>query len=398
MTSSHSLLRFSAVLGAAFAVLIAACSASGQYLPVNPSGYRVIPAPKVQTAFIPSSRAFQWVDNDRLLFLANDNELSLTKWDGNRTIVSKAVPTIHLWDFRAATIRRYQSEPMAHRLCAADGWVSYGLERNGDVVIFEGPFGQERPRAPTPWRKAKDGSPISPRTNPFTCREYWFSDLPRPNKGRAFPLKDPDGVLEDRGWNPTANQPDDAALVPPFSRWLHSTNGSIELSFPQERISSPSFSSFLDAYVFNRPDRRIDFGKTNRVYVLFRESWQVASIEILGSLHWTQLHHVGVTQAGFIAESTATSRPRVEYDPGPSGLYLFYGPVVDTLARRPFRYAPVHNSLGPGIHYQRINKGLIDSMSSPSPDGCKVVSVIDPWDGKKREIRLEAVDFCSKRS
>jgi hypothetical protein len=36
-------------------------------------------------------------------------------------------------------------------------------------------------------------------------------------------------------------------------------------------------------------------------------------------------------------------------------------------------------------------------MSSASPDGCKIVNVIDPWHSEKRQIRLEAVNFCSKR-
>jgi hypothetical protein len=87
-------------LGPAVAGLIATSSAFGQYLPVNPSGYQIVLAPGSATAFLSSARGFQWIDNDRLLFLANDRELSVTKKDGNRTIVTKAVSTIHLWDFR----------------------------------------------------------------------------------------------------------------------------------------------------------------------------------------------------------------------------------------------------------------------------------------------------------
>jgi hypothetical protein len=398
MKSGHSLVgRRLTVLLPAILVLVEASSAFGQYLPVNPSGYQIIPAPESPTAFLSSSRGFQWIDNDRLLFLANDRDLSVTKKDGNRTIVKKAVPTIHLWDFRAATIQRYQPEPFAQRLCVVDAWARYGLKRNDETVIYEGPFGQERARTPTPPRIATDGQQISPQVNPFTCREYWFTDLPRPNKGRSFPLKEADGLLEDLGWNPTAEQPSDNALSPPFRRWLHFDNRSIELSFPQERISSPTFSKFLDAYVFIRPDDRIDFGKSNRWYVLFRKDWEVISTEIPGSLHWKQLHNIAVTRAGIVAESTATSQPRVPYDPGPSGLYLFFGPVIDGLARRGFGNAPRYDPLGPGIHYERINKGLVDSMSSASPDGCKVVNVIDPWHTEKRQLRLEAVDFCSKR-
>ena len=74
------------VLVPAVLVLVGASSAFGQYPPANPSGYRVIPAPESTPAFLGTARSFNWVDNDRLLFAANDRELSTTKKDKERTV------------------------------------------------------------------------------------------------------------------------------------------------------------------------------------------------------------------------------------------------------------------------------------------------------------------------
>jgi hypothetical protein len=394
LKSGHSLVgRRLRVLVPAVMVLVGASSALGQYPPANPSGYRVVPAPESTTAFLGSARSFNWVDNDRLLFLANDRELSTTKKDKERTVVVKAVPTIHLWDFRAQTIRRYQPEPLANWLCAVDGRVWYGLERNGETVVFEGLFGQERPRAPTPTRIGKDGQPFGPLLNRFTCREYWFAELPRLHRGRSFPLRHEDGVFERIG-SDIKGAPEWEGPLPPFKRWIHKENGSTEIAFPQERISQPlAYSSIAGGYLFSRVQGRIERGVTNRIYFLETPSYLVRYLDILGNQNWAILGNYTVTSRGVLGVSNVPSPPNVKWDPGPAGMYLFYGaPIADFLGRK-FAAQNANDAL-PFISYERITRGIVEVMSAASPNGCRVVVVTDPWDQENRRFRLEIVDFC----
>src|SRR5262245_49954769 len=132
---------------AAFLFVVSSSVTSGafaQIFPLNPSKYRVIPAPEFSTGYPLSARGFNWIDSDRLIFVVNDKQLSATERRDGQAVVTKGVPTIHVWDFRAGTITRYRDEPLGHRLCAVDGRVWYGLKREDRVVVFEGDFGQEK--------------------------------------------------------------------------------------------------------------------------------------------------------------------------------------------------------------------------------------------------------------
>jgi hypothetical protein len=382
------------VLVPAVLVLAGASSAFGQYPPTNPSGYRIIPAPEAPTAFLGSSRGFNWVDNDRLLFVANDRELSTTKKDKERTVVIKAVPTIHLWDFGIQTIRRYQPEPLANWLCAVDGRVWYGLERNGETVVFEGLFGQERPRAPTPPRVGKDGQPVGPFLNRFTCTEYWFAELGRPNGGRSFPLRVEDGTFERLGSDHNG-KPRWEGSLPPFRRWIHKENASIEIGFPQESIGVPlSYSSIAGGYLFSRMEGNIGKGITNRLYILETPAYSVRFLDILGNQNWGVLSHYTVTRRGLLGVSHVASARSAKWDPGPAGVYLFYGaPIVEFLGDR--FAAQAGNHLLSFISYERITRGIVEEMSAASPDGCRVAVVTDPWDQENRRFRFEVVDFCT---
>jgi hypothetical protein len=379
------------VLVLAALVLIGAGSAFGQYPPANPSGYRVIAAPESTTAFLGSARSFNWVDNDRLLFVANDRELSTTKKEKERI---KAVPTIHLWDFRDATIRRYQPEPLAHWLCVADGRVWYGLKRNGEMVVFEGLFGQERPRAPTPRRVGKDGKPVGPLLNRFTCREYWFAELPRLNGGRSFPLRDEDGVFERLG-SDRDGKPRWEGSLPPFRRWIHKENASIEIGFPQESIGVPlAYSPLAGGYLFSRIEGNIGKGITNRLYFLATPGYSVRVLDILGNQNWGLLSHYTVTRRGLLGVSHVSSPRSAKWDPGPAGIYLFYGaPIVEFLGDR--FAARTGNHEVAFISYERITPGFVEEMSAASPDGCRVAMVTDPGDQENSRFRFAVVDFCT---
>jgi hypothetical protein len=77
MSITSLLRRLSMALEPAVAALVATSSAVGQYLLVNPSGYRIVPVPESQTALLSSSCGFQWLDNDGV-----QRRLVETKCDG----------------------------------------------------------------------------------------------------------------------------------------------------------------------------------------------------------------------------------------------------------------------------------------------------------------------------
>jgi hypothetical protein len=382
------------VLASVVLVLLGASSAFGQYPLANPSGYRVIAAPDAPTAFLGSASGFNWVDNDRLLFLATDRELSTTKKDKERTVVVKVVPTIHLWDLRTQTIRRYQPEPLAHWLCVADGRVWYGLKRNDEMVMFEGLFGQERARTPTPRRVGKDGQPFGPLLNRFSCREYWFAELPRFNRGQSFPLRHEDGVFERLG-SDINGAPQWEGPLPPFKGWIHKENASTEVALPQERISHPlAYSSIAGGYLFGRVQTRFEKGVPNRLYKLEIPGYSFRSLDILGNQNWSVLSRYTVVRRGLVGVSSVLADPKLKWNPGPAGVYLFYGAPVFEFLGKEFAVEKGRDAL-PFISYERITSGFVVEMSAASPDGCKIAVVTDPSNHENARLWLDVVDFCT---
>src|SRR5262245_7456608 len=82
---------------------------------LNPSKYRVVKAPEFESGWSGSARGFNWVDNERLLFVVNDKALSTTERREGRQVVTKGVGTINLWNLPDGKIRRYRSEPLTNR-------------------------------------------------------------------------------------------------------------------------------------------------------------------------------------------------------------------------------------------------------------------------------------------
>src|SRR3954447_8764578 len=149
---------------AAAALLVLECaSALAQLEPLNPSRYRIVDAPESETAFLASAHSFAWVDNNRILFIATDKELSETEKRGPDLITKRAVYTIHLWDLEKQAIKRYRDEPLSKYLCASNGHVAYGLSRGGKTVVLEGAFGREQKRPDTSLRTTAGGAQLSPR-------------------------------------------------------------------------------------------------------------------------------------------------------------------------------------------------------------------------------------------
>src|SRR5882762_5909928 len=69
------------------ASVVGAGPAMSQSLSINPSDYRIISAPEFKTGRAGSARNFFWIDNERLLFLVNDRELSMMEKKDGRTVI-----------------------------------------------------------------------------------------------------------------------------------------------------------------------------------------------------------------------------------------------------------------------------------------------------------------------
>lgn len=366
----------------------------GQILPTNPSGYRITPAPGSETALLGSAHSFQWLDGNRVIFGATDRQLSTIERDGGRLKTVKAVFTLHIWDTRSGTIRRYRPEPLSRELCVVDRRIRYVLRLEGREALFEGEFGHEQEREMT--RPRTEGATATyPRLNKFSCKEYWFSEMPRPHEGQVIPLREEDGYLERVASGP-ARLPTYARWMPPYRRWLVSTGGSTEVVFPEGEIGAPNgYSSLTGGYLFWKDESRLMRGISN-TFVLWRPKENVVrTLEVPGSQNWTALHYPRITRVGLVAKSsTAVRDPRVKWDPGPAGIYRFYGAAVDSFLNQD----PASSLLGqPRFGVEQIVSGLIDAISPVSEDGCKLVVVVDPWDQENRQIRLELIDFCSPR-
>jgi hypothetical protein len=293
----------------------------------------------------------------------------------------KEVPTIHLWDIRAGTIKRYRNEPLAEYLCAVDGRVWYGLKRGERKIVFEGPFGLETER--TVSTPADIGG--ARRVNRFACELYSYRDLPRFHEGRPIPLRKEHGVLE--------REASDAGTGYNAIAWWHNSGSDIQkVPFPQESVSDPlSYSSIAKGYLSRENKGRQEIGMTNRVYLWLPDGNSVRTFDVAGSGNWSALSHLILTHAGLLATSYLPSKSRGKRDPGPAGLYLFGGPLVEEFIAGPST-AP-HQARRPLV-VEQIVSGLVDAISDVSADGCLIAAVVDPWNEERERPRLEAIDVC----
>lgn len=382
---TKALLRIRA-LGATWMVALSAMAttpALSQILPLNSSGFRIIFAPDFSTGHAASARGFRWIDDTKVLFLANDRELSQYEKRADKLVMTKAVPTIHLWDVRAGKIDRYRKEPLADYLCAVDGQVSFGLKRGEEMVIVEGRYGEEHERQLAAPRDETS------RLNRYTCKRYRYGDLPRRHGGRAIPVREEHGVLERSGGNAVD------AWVPPFRWWNHTAGGSREIAFPQEHISDPlAYSYQAKGYLFRKDGGRAEVGMTNRLYVWLPETNSVRTLNIPGSANWAAMSHVTLTREGLLGVSFLPGAGRQNArDPGPAGIYFFSGPPIGDFMTGPS--ATSKRASGPLV-VEQIIRGLTEEISDVSPDGCLVAVVVDPWNESRTPVRLQAIDVCNR--
>jgi hypothetical protein len=369
----------------------------GQILPINPSHYKVISAPHTETALLGSARFFQWVDSDRVIFPVADRYLSVTEGQGDEIKIVRSIFTLHIWDIPAGTIRRYRSEPFGGRLCAVDGRIRYTLLVDGRTAVFEGPFGSEKQREVVS-RHRVDGADAYPQVNSFSCKEYWFSELPRRHDGKVTPLREEDGYLE-RVASAPRDLPAPSRWMPPFRRWHYSAGNTSEVVFPPGDIGGPlGYSALAGGYLFRKDDSWLSRGTPNTFFLWRPKENTVRTLEVSGSQNWTALYEPRITRVGLIAKSSTAARdPQRKWDPGPAGIYRFYGTEVDAFINSSPTLPSAHGKTSLPIAVEQVVRGLIDAVSPASESGCRIVIVVDPWDRESRRIRLEAIDFCAKQ-
>lgn len=359
-------------------------------LPVNPSNYRIVKADDTETAAVAWAEP-HWLDNDRVLLRVADWQLSGIKVEGGRRSISKPRYTLHVWNTRTGQLTRYSAEELYGGICVADGFVRYRVKRGSNVIVKEGALGAEVERHPTPPRTSADKEQIYPIVNPYTCKEYWYADVPRPNAGGAYPLKDGDGVLEIKGSVGTG-RPDSAAHFPPYKRWLHRGGISTELALPQKQFRGrPLYWGLISSYVYRWTPGQLEKGISNWFYAVDPHRGNVREIVIPGSEYWTYLAPTEATRAGIVAAASAINVYR-SWDPGTSGLYLFHGREVQDFFGRSFLELQAKDGK---IGYELLVGGLVRALAT-SPDGCGLVTKIDPYDHEGRSQALLLIGLCEK--
>jgi hypothetical protein len=341
MTERPSI-RLSGLIRLAAVVVLSSCSATPSPLSKPPKypTYEMVSA-MVRPVFPTGDQNLAWIDDERVLFEGLDRKLR-DPVETNQG-VHVAMRALYIWNIRTNEVIRYTREPLRSFVCFADGYVSYSVYRNGRTAQIEGPFGHEQEIEVPPSTEL--------RRNPFTCKSYERSTLPKLTVGGGIePLRPEHGWIEHTG----------------NSTWFRSVDGSLrQFSYdgrPIGPVMPQKYSSYSQKYVYWRPSQNV--------------TWL---IEATGTLH-RQPPPAGSPNEGRL-EPAAQNRTllrsrrinvRAEWDPGDSGLYLY---AMD------------------GKPAERVIVGLIGAMQVHS-SGCLVAAIVDPWDREGREHRLKAVNIC----
>jgi hypothetical protein len=229
-------------------------------------------------------------------------------------------------------------------MCFAERHINYVVSRAGRRVRLEGPFGQEKALTPL----ANDSR--DHQLNPFTCRSYDRSELPKPVVGGGIePLRPEHGWLEYTG----------------SVTWFRSSKNDFALlaydGRPLGTVTPQKYSLAAQKYVYWNP-----FDSKN--YLITGN----------GSTEFEPLPE-GPVKRGRIEPASAGARflrstqlnPRKKWDAGEAGLYFYRGSTLP----------------------KRLLTGLVEGMQV-SENGCSAVLIVDPWDKERRELKLMAVNTC----
>jgi hypothetical protein len=333
-------MRLSGLMRLAAVVVLSACSATPASVS-KPTKYPVyeMSSAMVRPVFPTGDQNLAWLDDERVLFEGLDRKLR-DPVETNQG-VHVAMRGLYIWNIRSGEVIRYTREPLRSFLCFADSHVSYSVYRDGRSVRLEGPFGSEKEIE------------ISPRTelrlNPFTCKSYERSALPKLTVGGGIePLRPEHGWIEHTG----------------NSTWFRGVDGKLTQlangGRPIGTVRPQKYSSYAQRYIFWRP---------TQTWLIASDGTLVQQPPPAGTPSEGRLEpaHQGKT----LLRSTRLN-VRADWDPGEAGLFL-YG--------------------ANGGPPERLFTGLIRAMQVHWR-GCLVAAIVDPWNREGREHQLEAVNVC----
>ena len=340
--------RLGALFGlAALAALSFGCAAGlGAGVPGSYTVYEM-KSTSITLPFSPlnTDEYLAWLDNSRVVFEGYERQMY---GGGNRSVkTAKSNRALFVWEIHTGRVVRHTRMPLKSSMCLVDGFISYVVDRGGELVFVSGSFGQEKEDPQARDVKAKRDF------NRFTCKPYDRASLPPPRfGGGVYPLRPDDGWLErvrGGGWMIPKSGDPRLVTVPGLYE------GSI---YPHK------FSDFAKAYLYFHSNRSKS------------ETWAFTSAGDIEQLEFPDGPWGGGTveqvRSGLILRSKRLGN-RSNWDPGAAGLYL--------------------NQRGGSP--AKIVSGNVYAMRV-SPNGCVIAAFVDPWDKVDRKHRLIGIDLCKK--
>lgn len=292
----------------------------------------------VQPVHATSDQSIAWVDEERVLFEGWDKHLV----DPVEKNSGRPVPMhgLYIWNVRSGAVVRYTKEPLRSRMCFSEGFISYSVRRSGRTVRLEGPFGEEREVAMYAGEE---------QLNPFTCRWYDASTLPKPRIGGGIePLREEHGWIEHTGSTTWFRGPDHSLVQ------IAENGRGIGTVRPQK------YSEFSGKYVFWH-------SSANQTWLIGPAGALERALQPPPPLRGRIEPAAGdTTLVRFVRVN-----PKAEWDVGDAGLYGY------SKNRAPRRLA---RGIVRGMH---VHKG-----------GCLVAMIVDPWNGRNREHLVITLDLC----
>lgn len=241
-----------------------------------------------------------WIDSDRVLFYGGTAKQRLGK--RNDRAKGPGSGGTYIWNVRSGALEHISEWEIT---CYHPDYSTWSLmhAESGQRRFKAGKFGQETELSS---EERKLQSAPGQMRDDFTCKTHSRSDLspPAPRGRRIIVLRDGDGYLDfghEISFEPT---PQFESIV--FYR--HASSEPMQLPLlVKERLSSPVYSEFVDAYILfpsqdrSRPNTSDPVWPKERpqpIYQLNRDGQLKTTIVPAGE--WHDVHHPTPTKAGLI--------------------------------------------------------------------------------------------------
>lgn len=299
-----------------------------------------------------------WLDNDRVLFIGTSPAAFIPP---NPAALPNPSFDLYVWNLNAKSVKRHREGSPYSSLCVSKGHVRFEFDERGSRFVFEGPFGSER-LSPLDPQVAEERRRNERAVNPYTCREYKWSELPRKGS-RVIPLLEDEYLSQDR-------EPRIGEVI--HWRFWPRKRPSVILDMGPEPIGVDRYSEYLDAYVLNEAPFNYVFSDSvvRRAWLMDRNGGYRDFTPPTGP--WMRgSTYVAPTRRGLFLISHAVRAG----GNGDAGGYLLDGGKL-----------------------KRVIEGLPTSFAV-SPDGCRVALPISQVSRDKPNLPfVKIVDLCSKGS